>query len=239
MMRNIQYVLLSSLVFVLGACAYALESSNQDISFITPGAEDARCYVYVQDVKYKVFPPQTVNIKKSDQDMIIRCNAPGNRMREMAVPAEISSRAVWGTPVGAAWDYASQSMFYYPSVIAIDFSQEKLIPNKLPKHNNKDIKQPEEYDLEEFLPSSPRLNSDKHELKTPLLRKGDAYSDQAFDEMGSGQDAGSKGDLNSVIEGLTAEGEGEVGGAIPVSEGTVNTGSEGLSGEPVSLYPGQ
>lgn len=228
-MRNLKTVLLCSSVLLLGACGYAVESSNQDISFITPGAEDALCYVHVNDVKYKVYPPQVLNIKKSDEDMIIICNAPGNRTREMDVPASMTKRALWGTPAGMAWDYASQSLFYYPSVIAIDFSQEALVPNKLPKHNNKDIKQPEEYDLEEFLPASPRLNSDKYDVKTPLLRKGDTYSDEAVNDMELSDDAApvsDKGDLQDVIDDLTTE---------DVSGETISD----AAGDPVSLYPGQ
>ncbi len=226
-MRNLKTVLLCSSVLILGACGYSVESSHQDISFVTPGAEDAVCYVNVNDVKYKLYPPQTLNIKKSDEDMIITCSAPGNRQRVMEVPAAMTERAVWGTPVGMAWDYASQSLFYYPSVIAIDFSQEELVPNKPPKHNNKDIKQPEEYDLEEFLPSTPRLNSDKHDVKTPLLRKDDMYSDASIESMESDSLVDGKGDLQDVIEDLTSD-----------SSSDVSVSSE-AEGEPVSLYPGQ
>lgn len=222
-MRCFKFCLVLSSVSVLGACGYAVESSNQDISFITPGAEDARCYVNVNDVKYQVYPPQTINVKKSDKDMIITCDAPGNRSREMTVPAEMTNRAIWGTPVGMAWDYASQSLHYYPSVIAVDFSNEEVVPNKPPKHNNSDIKQPEEYDLEEFLPADPRLNSDRNKAETPLVRKDDPNSDQSFEEMvedvtSSDSD---KGDLQDVIEGLSSD------------------EAEGNVGEPVSLYPGQ
>ncbi len=226
-MRYFKALLLCSSVLILGACGYAVESSHQDISFVTPGAEDARCYVYVNKVKYKVFPPQTINIKKSDQDMTVTCNAPGNRVREMNVPAKMTARAVWGTPVGMAWDYASQSLFYYPSVIAVDFSQEALVPNKPPKHNNEDIKQPEEYDLEEFLPSDPRLNSDKDKINTPLLRKGDEYSDYAVQELSAAPSE--KGDLQDVINDLTDF-------SSPVSS---DAAAGSAAGEPVSLYPGQ
>ncbi|MGH1455211.1 MAG: hypothetical protein ACRBDI_00350 [Alphaproteobacteria bacterium] len=218
-MRDYKAILICSSVLVLGACGYAVESSNQDISFVTPGAEDARCYVNVNKIKYKVYPPQTLNIKKSDKDMLITCNAPGNRVREMTVPATMTARALWGTPVGMAWDYASQSLFYYPSVIAIDFSQEQLVPNKPPKHNNADIKQPEEYDLEEFLPADPRLNSDKDKIGSPLVRKGDTYSDYAVSDMDGG--SSDKGNLQDVIDDLTSK------------------SSENAAGEPVSLYPGQ
>ena len=233
-MRYLKIVLVCCSALTLGACAYSVESSHQDISFVTPGAEDAVCYVNVDDVKYKVYPPQSLNIKKSDKDMFITCKAPGNRVREMEVPATMTERALWGTPVGMAWDYASQSLFYYPSVIAIDFSQEDLVPNKPPKHNNSDIKQPEEYDLEEFRPSAPRMNSDKHNVSTPLLRRGEEYSDEAIEEMQSDSTEGGKGDMQSLLDTLTSSDtagvEGDSGGEAVETE---------AAGDPVSLYPGQ
>lgn len=171
-------VLLSTLI--LGSCGYATESSNQDITFLSPDALDAKCYAYVNKIKYLVYPPQTVNIKKSSEDIRLVCNAPGNRYLELEIPAKVDAKVIWGTPVGVAWDYASQSLYSYPDVIALDFSQTELVPEALPKHNNPDIKQPEEYELEEFLPSEPRLNSDKSKVKLPLMRRGE--SDKAWNK---------------------------------------------------------
>lgn len=177
-------VLLSTLI--LGSCGYATESSNQDITFLSPDALDAKCYAYVNKIKYVVYPPQTVNIKKSSEDIRLVCNAPGNRNLELEIPAKVEGKVIWGTPVGVAWDYASQSLYSYPDVIALDFSQAELVPEALPKHNNPDIKQPEEYELEEFLPSEPRLNSDKSKVKLPLMRRGEsdkAWNKGAADEV--------------------------------------------------------
>jgi len=191
-------ILLVPLV-MLGACGYAVESSNQDITFLTPEAMDARCDVFVDKLKYRVFPPQTRNIKKSEKDMIVTCHAPGNRTSEMVIPAKVSTRAIWGTPAGMAWDYASDSLFAYPDVIAIDFTGKELTANGLPQHNNKDIKQPESYDLEEFLPSDPRLNSDKLRPEQAIKHRGgiDGYDDSSV--------AGDKGELQAVLESVTSE----------------------------------
>ncbi len=173
-----------SCVFLVGACAYSTKASFQDITFLSPDAQDAKCLVYAAGVKYQVWPPQTVNIKKSSKPMLIECSAPGNRVIEVEVSPKIETVAVWGTPVGMAWDYASQSLYSYPEVIAIDFSQEKLKPFPLPKHNNKDIRQPESYDLEEFLPSEPRLNSDRGRKATLLKRRGEEEAPAVVDKKG-------------------------------------------------------
>ena len=221
-----RHLSLLPLVFVIGACAYSTKASYQDITFLSPDAHDAKCLVYVNKVKYQVWPPQTVNIKKSEKPMLVVCHAPGNRTVEVEVPPKFESVAIWGSPVGVAWDYASKSLFSYPEVIAIDFSQEMQIPNALPKHHNPDIRQPEDYDLEEFLPGDPRLNRDRYNKPTRLLRRGesdDLWDDsELFEEEDEGMieeeealDADSfveteLSDIEGVIESVTeAESEGE------------------------------
>lgn len=198
---SFQKIILFVPVLMLGACGYAIESSNQDITFLTPEAMNARCDVYVDSLKYQVYPPQTRNIKKSEKDMIIRCSAPGNRVSEMTVPSKISTRAIWGTPVGIAWDYASDSLFSYPDVIAIDFTGEEVRPNSPPQHNNSDIKQPEEYDLEEFLPNEPRLNSDKYHPEQTIKHRDEGVSS---DNTAAPSEV-EKGDLQSVIDSVTVD----------------------------------
>ena len=166
----------------ISSCSYTVEQSHQDIEFITPGAEYAACDVYVNKLRYQVHPPQKINIMKSSDDMEIRCVAPGNRIMEMTVPSRFDGRTLWGTPAGMAWDYAASAMHDYPSVIAIDFSQEVNVPNPPPRHNSPDIVQPEDYDLEEYLPGEPRLNSDRHKKAQPIRRRDDIQAEEALIE---------------------------------------------------------
>lgn len=225
-------------VLAVAGCGYVSESSHQNITFLTPDAQDAKCYVFVDGIKYQVFPPQTLNIKKSEADMQITCQAPGNRTIEMEVPADLTTRAIWGGPVGMAWDYASDSLYHYPSVIAIDFSHIELQPNKLPQHNNSDIKQPESYDLEEFKSSQPRLNSDKFKMEQPILRRGEEMPEENIEEDMSDEmstpdvmPAESENDnLQSVLDGLADS---------DVSDAAEDTVSDEAVSEPVSIYPGQ
>ena len=226
-----------SSTLILGACGYAVDSSNQDITFVSPNAQDAKCFVVVNKRKYQVFPPQTLNIKKSPKDMIISCDAPGNRHVEITVPAKFETRAVWGTPAGMAWDYASQSLHYYPDLIAIDFSQEEVTPNALPIHNNDDVIQPEEHDLEEFVPSQPMLNKDKDHIHTPLERKGGEEEVVIELQEGDVDMESNKGDLQAVIEDL-ADTPTEVLKEEAVST-NVNDGNNDASDAPVELFPGQ
>lgn len=192
---SVSSVLLS---LVLGGCAYSTKASFQDITFLSPDAHDAKCLVYVDKIKYQVWPPQTVNIKKSEKPMLVVCSAPGNREVEIEVPPKIEEVAIWGTPVGMAWDYASKSLFSYPEVIAIDFSQEELKSFPLPKHNNPDIRQPEDYNLEEFLPGEPSLNKDKDKKAVELPRRGEGEVEAEAE--GDALEVGASMDNSEVVE---------------------------------------
>ncbi|MBI1300368.1 MAG: hypothetical protein GC137_01790 [Alphaproteobacteria bacterium] len=226
-MRSFKIFCLSLFFFVVSACATIDESSNQFITFETIGAQDAKCHVYVDKLRYQVFPPQTINIKKSEKDMIVQCDAPGNRAVELTVPAMFSTRAVWGTPVGIAWDYATEALHHYPSLIAIDFTQTEIKPFDLPKHNNKDIRQPETYDLEEFNSSTPRLNSDKDKIITPIIRRGQEVPSEYQDEYIEINPEENKSDSKSEL--------------LPATEEPQNIVPEAgdATAEPLSLFPGQ
>ena len=169
-----------------------------------------------------------------ENDMKLDCMAPGNRRITMTVAPSLETKAIWGTPAGMAWDYASKSLFHYPDVIAVDFSQEAIVPNDLPKHNSPDIKQPEEYDLEEFRPAAPRMNSDKNKEPAKIWRRGER--EQMMQEQNMSDDsaveAQDKGSLETILERL---GTGETTEATP----SKNSGGTAIvppvdSGEAVS-----
>lgn len=151
-------------VTALGACAYAVDGTVQDVKFVTPGAKNAACIVSIEKLKYKVKPPQTVNLYKSRKGLDVDCKAPGNRRKTIHVKAEIEKSASYNAAnggIGLAWDYVSSALFRYPDVIEIDFRDIPITEQALPAHNSPDIRQPEEYDLEEFLPGVPRMNADR------------------------------------------------------------------------------
>lgn len=207
---------------LLGSCGYALDSSNQDITFLTPGVEGAKCEVMANKIKYTIHPPQTKNVKKSSKDMNIECMAPGNRSISMNVPARLSTKAVWGGP-GLAWDYASHSSHFYPTVIAIDFSHEEVRANTLPLYEDPALDTVRDPDLDEISTALPRLNADRGQVQFPVTRRG---TDAAIAHEDT--DAIMKADSQSVddvIDRLTGR------SATPSTEDAVDA--------PVSIYPGQ
>ncbi len=176
-MRRFFYLL--CLLLIPGGCAYLTDTANQDVTLLTPGAKNAKCYVYVERVKYKFNPPETVNIFNSKEDLEIDCLAPGNRRKKISVPATIAKsttgNVVTGVVPGAAWDYLSGAMFRYPDIIEVDFTGVPVTPEALPAQNNPDIVQPEAYYLEEFSPSRPRMNDDRY-IPPPELRRRETSS---------------------------------------------------------------
>lgn len=245
--RLTSHALTAISLLMLGGCGYAVESSNQDITFVTPGAENAYCDVYIDKRRYQVYPPQKVNMVKSSKDMEIECSAPGNREIKLTVPSKLSARSMWGGPPGMAWDYASSSLFYYPSVIAIDFSNEKLVPNDLPDHNSIDIDQPETHQLEEIKASTPLLNSDKDKISTPLIRREDVAAMEQEDAVAENPVAAEqqakdadKGSLMNILERLGTSGSSSDPDVVVAPEGSMKpvvAPAPAGTQPPVSLQP--
>ncbi len=171
---SFRFLLTGALLF-LASCAYTLDKSIQDVSIVTPGAEDAVCYMYVEGLRYRVHPPQTVNISKSREDLVVDCLAPGNRRHKVVIEPTLEESTFLnvanGIVPGTSWDYASSAMFQYPAIVTVDFTGAQTTPELLPAHNNPDIRQPEDYDLEEFQSGEPRLNADRHRQSAEIARR--------------------------------------------------------------------
>lgn len=241
LLMNFRLFVLPSLylaALLLSGCAYTTEGSIADVRVEAIGAEDAICYAYVDGLKFKFYPPQTINLPKSHNDMTLDCRAPGNRRVKKVIEPVLSDFA-FGNVAGAgipiadarapavagsvAWDALSGAMFKYPEVIYMDFTSVETKPSAFPAHNNPDIKQPEEYALEEFLPDSPRLNSDIGRTYEPPKKRGESSSNSEYGSdyilIDDGKD--SKSNLKNVIN--------------PSNGPSPKT----ATGSPAPLYPGQ
>lgn len=223
--RSLALITLLTLV----SCAYATEGEIQKIEIVTKGAHDAMCIVNVKGLRYKVVPPRFVTVNKSSDDLIVECQAPGNRNRTVVIKPQTSSLLMVGNlPTGvipgAMWDYSSGAAYKYPDVIEIDFTGAPIVPEAMPAHNNPDVRQPETYLLEEFRPGVPRMNSDRNQLPTELIKRERGTSSEnkapyreSFIEEGPA--ASDKGNLRPVRKS---------GSALPA-----------VTGKPLPLYPGQ
>lgn len=235
-------------IVTLGACAYAIDDSVQELTVLTPGAKDALCFVSIDDLRYKFRPPQTQWVSKSRKNMTVDCLAPGNRRKKIEIESDIEKttfgNVATGVVPGAAWDYASGAMFRYPDTVEVNFVNTPVRGEDMPAQNNPDIRQPEDYLLEEFRPASPRMNSDRYE-EAPVIRKREAgaksstITTNVSDSIQS--DAATpvmdKGELMNVIQDLGVDvvdpSGDKSGGAAPPAQ------DSGVYGPPVPLFPGQ
>lgn len=218
-------LLLSTTILV--SCAYSTDTSVQDITIRTPGAEDAVCYMYVDGVRYRMHPPQTTSIARTDEDLIVDCLAPGNRRKEVVIKpvyADSAAGNVVTAGVGLVWDYASGALFQYPDVVEVSFIDMPMGPALIPAQNNPDIRQPEEYKLEEFRPSQPRMNEDRDSIPTEFLKRGETSTSAL------------SSDANAFTEGSGSMGKGELQTVVDSYAGELNPD---VSVGPTPLIPGE
>lgn len=232
-----------SSILLLSACAYAIDKQIQDIEFTAKGAEDALCHIYTAGTHYKVRPPGIVTVSNTEQPMMVDCLAPGNRRTKFEVPAKTNATTflnLGNAGAGLPWDYASGAMFKYPDEIVVDFTGIESRPQDLPAQNNPDIKQPEEYELEEFSPALPRMNMDKHTPPIEIVpRKLPAYETEAISAP-SHVVEGDKGELIQVIKGLQAEQIDPTAPPPEAAPAATSAGEGGLTlpGDDVDPLPG-
>lgn len=204
----INRLLLLGSVAALASCAYAIDSHIQDVKIVTPGAHGSVCYAYVDGLRYRAHPPSTINITNSREDLIVDCLAPGNRRKKVVIEARINDNTflnAGNAGVGVPWDALSGAAYKYPDIVEIDFTNAEVQPEPPPAQNAPDIKQPEEYMLEEFLPAQPVLNSDRTRAPVEIRRRGgdiavqdDSYVDQTFSMDDGSSGTYSKSNLPDV-----------------------------------------
>jgi hypothetical protein len=134
---------LSASVLLLASCASAIDGQTQDITLRTPGAENARCHLHNEDMKYVIHTDQTISIMKSPHDLEVSCLAPGNREKTITVKREINDwvagNVATGVAPGMAYDYFSRGGFEYPHTITVDFTGMPVKPYDLPPYHTKDV----------------------------------------------------------------------------------------------------
>lgn len=230
-----------SSVLLLAACAYAFEGTMREVTIVTPGAQNAVCTVFADGIRYRIHPPQTTRFPQSKEDLIVDCRAPGNRRKKVVVDSDSSVYGflnIANAGIGYAWDLLSGAAYIYPRQIVVDFTGLEIRPLPLPAHNNPDIKQPHEYDLEEFLPAHPRLNSDKYAIQHQLRRR-QIEGEEAFTEQADEPAPQGKGDLMTVFQDLRNEIDPTVSQPAPAAPTPDSEGDGASTDAPVPLFQGE
>lgn len=187
-------ILISSSVLTLSACASMVDHQTQNITMRTPGATNARCLIENQDMKYIAYTDQTIEIMKSPHDLVIRCQAPGNREQTVHVKREINdwvfANVANGFVPGATYDYFSRGAFEYPDVFTVSFVGSPIKEYPYPAYHNADLKHYNDYGRVEYMgPTTELTNETRYKASTPLQKKENQYGGGGNSSSGVALDA--------------------------------------------------
>ncbi len=222
---------LMSVLILLGGCSYAFDRSTQDVTILTPGAEHAMCYVYVDGLRHKVYPPQSTIITKSEEDLIVDCLAPGNRRKKVVIEPTITEAAKYNVAnlgLGLPVDYLSKALYEYPRILEVNFTDSKPSAEPMPAQNKPDVRTPEDIPVEEFRPSRPILNADRDQPPIEIRSRYEANAIEASSGDDVFQESGDE----------TYEGKGSLRDVINTYSGAINP-SEPAEDAPIVIVPGE
>ncbi|MEM6781810.1 MAG: hypothetical protein AAF569_08105 [Pseudomonadota bacterium] len=173
------FIAIASLLMITG-CSSVLEGPTQQVTLLTPGAENAECMIHNKDFRYQMTSNETRKIMRSEHDMVVDCLAPGNREKSIVVENDLSRVATGNIAtlgLGAAYDYYDNSLYTYPSVITVDFRNTPPQSYGLPQHHAEDLPDPSTLPVENYTPSLPKVDEDRFKPQ-PILQKIDRGMDE-------------------------------------------------------------
>lgn len=149
----------------MSACASVVDTPQQELRIVTPGAEGARCTLTNEHASFVAHPPKAVTIHRASTPLTITCQAPGNRERTTVVYAQLNKTALGNATtagVGAVYDQVSGALYEYPSPVTVDFTATRATQMPLPTYHNPDTVSPLD-----------QVNENAHEkpLETPAEQK--------------------------------------------------------------------
>ncbi len=146
----------------------------QEITLATPGANEARCTLD-NGVKYAAEPGETLQIMRSQHDLVVDCYAAGNRHKTITVPSGYNNWSTAnianGVAPGMAFDHLSGGMYDYPPVITVDFVGIPTYGYELPAYHNKDAPNPYNRAIEDYGPNTPRIPGDSSYMKRDVEKR--------------------------------------------------------------------
>lgn len=202
-------------VFLLASCSTILDRSTQEMRVETPGAEGAMCYLKRPGMLQKVYPPQTVRLTKTSDDIEVRCLALGNREKTIMVEAMMSSNVMLnisnGFILGALYDYDTGALFKYPEVVRVDFTGTEVSAMPLPDYQKMLLKNPMLQDMEEFRPGKSALQRDRYNEPVTLEKTERALAAEepagAQDAYNAGSDIPAEGEAGQKPSGAKSSAE--------------------------------
>ncbi len=170
----------ASLSILLAGCSSIADGQSDLVTFKTPGAENARCIMENDDYKYVAYTDQTIRVQKSPNDMVVTCQAPGNRERSVLVKREINGwvvgNIVTGIVPGMAYDYFGRGAFNYPDSIVVDFIGEPIKPYDLPEYAAQDLANKNHVGITEYQGPGVVISEQNKGAVVPLQKKTNLFN---------------------------------------------------------------
>lgn len=215
---NIRSVLITlSSLATLSACASVMDGQQQKITLNTPGETNVICYLNNGTLAYVVKTGETKIITKAARDIQAHCKAPGNREKTFTVPWILepwtAGNVVNGIVPGVTYDVLAKSVFSYPDIVTVDFSDQKVTSIPVPDYMNYPIG-----GIEGYAPGVPATEADQYRVN-PVVRKLDPS------ELGAG---------SNPFQKSYGYAGGNDGGPIPLTPLPLSRYSSGSSYDPSS-----
>ena len=185
-----RFWLLAALL-ILPSCSTLLDRSTQEVQFETPGAVNSMCKIDTGEVSYKVHPPETITMMKTNDKLEVRCFADGHGQKTLLVEPVLSNNTFLnvsnGFVPGFAIDEHTKAHYIYPNVIVIDFESIPFQKAEQPPYSVNPAAPPIQY-LDPKKGSLPAINdSDLAAPKTLQERQSRAYYTATPESIYGGQ----------------------------------------------------
>ena len=179
-----------SLGLSLSACGTMISGGSQVITLRTPGTEEAKCTLN-NGVNYVLRTDESINVTRSQKDMVVDCYASGNRHKEVIVEAGVNgwtaANVTNGVIPGLAVDHIYKGLYEYPDVITIDFTGVPAHGFEMPDYHNKDGQNPYDQGIESYNASSAQTPLDKQYRQTGITKRPPVMNSNPFERtVGTG-----------------------------------------------------
>ena len=112
-------------VLAMSGCASIMDGNTQNVNFITSNGQSANATIYTKDGARQSRIPQSMTIKKSSEDIVIRTNRSGTETR---VPARLNNwfwgNIIFGGFFGSTTDACTGAMWKYDENVMVQVPEQ-------------------------------------------------------------------------------------------------------------------
>ncbi len=170
----IKKILLSSSLLLISACSTVIDGQTQPITIETPGAQNALCRVDNGGNRYDAYTGQTINIRRSFNELVVNCKAEANREKTVLVKREANEwvflNVANGFIPGATYDVLSGGAFEYPDVVTVSFVGMPITAYDVPVYQSNELRANRKNNQGEYMGPTKIETGDDNRLSTMPIK---------------------------------------------------------------------